>query len=208
MNCAELDILFCDYVDGTLKPAEKAQVEAHLAQCPACAELVRDAQAAVSFLERVADVEPPRELMTRLAFSAPPAATQARRLRRRYFRWLEPVLQPRVVMGMAMTILSFSMLGRFVNIPVRQLQPKDLNPVEVWAVLDGRMHRLWERGVKYYESMRLFVEIKSRYREIAGRDEEWKAQPGAASREEAAPVGSLSAESAGEHIQYTPGRPK
>lgn len=208
MNCAELEILLCDYVDGVLKPGEKTVVEEHLARCAVCAELVRDARAAVAFIERVADVEPPKELMTRLVFAAAPAVRQSRRFRFRYLRWLEPVLQPRVAMGMAMTILSFSMLGRFVNIPVRQLQPSDLNPVAIWAVVDDRVHRAWERGVKYYESIRLFVEIKSRFRELSARDEEQRTQPGAGSQDEPSPVGSLSAESAGEQNLHMPGRPK
>ena len=37
MNCAEIEILICDYVDGTLPAAEKAAVERHLATCDACA---------------------------------------------------------------------------------------------------------------------------------------------------------------------------
>ena len=71
MNCAELEILICDYVDGTLRSAEKAEVERHLAACPACAELARDSAAAVAFMESAADVEPPPELITRILFDAP-----------------------------------------------------------------------------------------------------------------------------------------
>ena len=63
MNCAELEILICDYVDGTLAPAEKAEVERHLTACPTCAELARDSAAAVNFIghgvaEIVAGVRP------------------------------------------------------------------------------------------------------------------------------------------------------
>ena len=34
MNCAELEILICDYVDGTLDAGRKAEVERHLARMP------------------------------------------------------------------------------------------------------------------------------------------------------------------------------
>jgi hypothetical protein len=197
MNCAEIDILLCDYVDGTLDAARKAVVEDHLAHCAACAELARDAASAVSFLERCAEVEPPKELLTRLVFAAAPAAKQSRRFRVRLARWLEPVLQPRFAMGMAMTILSFSLLGRFV--PVRQLQPKDLNPVAIWNALDDKIYRAWERGVKYYESMRLFVELKSRFRDLTDQDEEQRrTQPAAAQKEGAVRNGSPSTERSGE----------
>jgi hypothetical protein len=186
MNCAELDILLCDYVDGTLDAAGKTAVEAHLSQCASCAELARDASAAVQFMDRCAEVEPPKELLTRLVFAAAPAVKESRGLRVRFARFLEPVLQPRFAMGMAMTILSFSLLGRFV--PIRQLQPKDLNPVEIWASLDDKVHRTWERGVKYYESMRLFVELKSRFQDLTNQDDE---QRGLQPAEAGAVEGSL-----------------
>jgi len=66
MNCADVEILICDYLDGTLPEERKSAVERHLAQCPACAELARDSAAAVAFMERAAAVEPPPELITRI----------------------------------------------------------------------------------------------------------------------------------------------
>ena len=59
MTCAELEILICEYVDGTLTPEVRAEVERHLDDCQACAELARDSAEAVAFMERAADVEPP-----------------------------------------------------------------------------------------------------------------------------------------------------
>jgi anti-sigma factor RsiW len=59
MTCAELEILICDYVDGTLGPDARTTVEQHLAGCRNCAELARDGAAAVGFMERAAEVEPP-----------------------------------------------------------------------------------------------------------------------------------------------------
>ena len=100
-------------------------------------------------------------------------------------------------MGMAMTILSFSLLGRFV--PIRQLQPKDLNPVEIWASLDDKVHRTWERGLKYYESMRLFVELKSRFQELTAQDEgQRRTQPAAVQQGAGMNEGSLSPGRSGE----------
>jgi len=71
MNCAELEILICDYVDGTLPAAEMSAVKRHLDECPSCAELARDSAAAVGFMQRAADVEPPPELITKILFDAP-----------------------------------------------------------------------------------------------------------------------------------------
>ena len=75
-------------------------------------------------------------------------------------------------MGMAMTILSFSMLGRLAGIEVRQLKPQDLHPASVWAAVDNRVYRTWERAVKYYENLRLVYEVQTRLQEWTGQEEE------------------------------------
>jgi anti-sigma factor RsiW len=181
MKCADLETLLCDYVDGTLDAAAKATVESHLAGCAACRELALDSAAAVGFLARVAQVEPPAELVTRILFQIPnrKAARESRRgLREWLGRWFEPILQPRLAMGMAMTILSFAMLGRFAGIQPRQLTAADLNPVRVWSLVDDRIHRTWERAVKYYENLRFVYEIQTRLKELTEQeDSERSAQP-------------------------------
>jgi hypothetical protein len=174
MTCAEIDHLLCDYVDGTLYGEQKSAVAAHLADCANCAELVADARAAVGFVEKCAVVEPPPELMTRLLFELPAmrekvAAERAlvppgwwARFSRRFLR---PILQPRFAMGMAMTVLSLAMMGRFAGIEARQLKPADLNPVKVYRTLEDKVAGAWNSTVKYYESLRLVYEIQTRWNE-------------------------------------------
>jgi len=172
MTCAELETLICDYVDGTLGPDARATVEEHLAACRGCAELARDGAAAVGFMERAADVEPPPELITRLLFQAPGAGARAAAGARNWFRkLLHPVLQPRFAMGMAMTILSFAMLARFVT-PARQLRASDLAPAQVWASLEDRVYRGWQRTVKFYESLKVVYQIQSKLHEWQQQQED------------------------------------
>lgn len=173
MTCAELEILICDYVDGTLGPDARATVEQHLAGCLNCAELARDAAAAVAFIERAAEVEPPPELMTRLLFHAPwmHAKTATSGIRNWFRKVLHPVLQPRFAMGMAMTILSFAMLARWVA-PARQLRPSDLAPAQVWAGLEDRVYRGWQRTVKFYESLKVVYQIQSKLRDWQQQQED------------------------------------
>lgn len=182
MTCADLDILLAEYVDGALRGEQKAAVESHLALCQGCAELARDAAGAVAFMERSSGVEAPPELVTRILFeitSGPSrAAVKPSWVRRVFGKWLEPVLQPRFAMGMAMTVLSFAMLGRFSGIQVRQLTPSDLDPVKILMAAEDRAHRAWERTVKYYESLRLVFEIQTRLKEWT--DEQLVEKPAAA----------------------------
>jgi hypothetical protein len=175
MTCADLEGLLCDYVDGTLDDEQRALVEGHLAECAACTALVRDGAAALAFLEQAPDVEPPDALVTRLLFQVPTAHAAGRRrtgLRALLIRWMEPVLQPRFAMGMAMTILSFSLLSRFVGIPDRPLRPSDLSPANVLEAVYLRGCRAWDEAVKYYDSLRLVYEIQTRLREWTQEEEQ------------------------------------
>jgi len=169
MNCAELEISICDYVDGTLDAAHTAEVEAHLADCSLCSELAHDAAAAVRFMERAADVEPPPELVTRILFDAPwrkgANPTGA-------YRWINaifsPFQQPRFVMGMAMSILSLSLMFN----SVRQLRPQDLEPAKVWAGIEDRAVRSWARTVKFYDNLKVVYQMQSLLHEWQQQDEE------------------------------------
>jgi len=167
MNCADIETLLCDYVDGTLHGAQRSAVEEHLAACASCKEFVQDATGAVEFMSRAADVEPPPELMTRLLFNLPSVKQQLKPswIQRVFGRWFEPVMQPRVAMSMAMTVLSFAMLSKCAGIQVRQLTPKDLNPITVAGSLEDRAVRTWSRGVKYYESLRFVYEIQTQIKD-------------------------------------------
>jgi len=174
MNCAEIEVLICDYVDGTLAPDQKSELERHLSACPDCAELARDSAAAVRFIESAADVEPPPELITRILFDAPWSKNKESRWR----RWLNsvlgpllgPLLAPKYAMGLAMTVLSFSMLVKFVG-PVRPITAADLKPSVVWAGIEDRASRAWARTVKYYDSLKVVYQIQSALREFQQQDE-------------------------------------
>jgi len=169
MNCGEIEILLAEYVEGTLRGEQKSAVEAHLGECAGCAELARDSAAAVEFMERAAVVEAPPELVTRLLFevtAGPSRSVVKPTLARRLFgKWLEPVLEPRYAMSMAMTVLSLAMLFKVAGISPRQLTAADLDPVKVWTLAEDRATRVWERGMKYYDSLRVVFEIQSRLKE-------------------------------------------
>lgn len=178
MTCADFEILLCDYVDGTLDAARRSELEAHQRECAACAELALDVTTAVAFIERAPRVEPPPELLAKIAFQIPTENSIRAGARNWLTGWLRPLLQPRFAMGMAMTILSFSMLGRFAGIEVRQLKPSDLHPAKVWAAVDDRAHRTWVRATKYYENLRLVYEVQSRLQEWSDQDERRQAGEG------------------------------
>ena len=171
MTCAEFEILLSDYVDGHVTVEQRRAVEAHADDCANCRQLLRDVFQAVSFLENVEAVTPPPELITRIVYQAPQGKIRDAFERQSFWRgafskWLQPALQPRMAMGMAMTILSFAMLGRCTGIQVQQIKASDLSPAFLWNNLEDKGYRVWDRTVKYYENLRLVYEVETRLKEL------------------------------------------
>jgi hypothetical protein len=191
MNCAEVEILLCDYLDGTLAPSERAELESHLGTCALCAEFASDAGAGLALLEHVPDVQPPQELVTKIMHQAPVGGLLSRLdtakssggLRKLLSRMLEPVRQPRYVYGAMMTILSLSMMTRCAGVPVRDLKAEDLNPERVWVNLETKVERVYDRTIKTYQSLRLVYEVRQELRQWREQQQEQEAAAPVENRE-------------------------
>jgi anti-sigma factor RsiW len=180
MKCEQAEIFLCDYLDGTLDHARRDQLDTHMQGCAACAAMKRDVEAAMGFVAEAAphgdNNDTPAELLPRILFHLPSAPKMPERAP--WWRnWFGPLMQPRFVMGMAMTVVSFSMIGRLVGIEPRQLTLADLEPTKVVAALDWKAHRIWDRAVKYYDNLRLVYDIQTRLEEwTAAEDQEQQNQ--------------------------------
>ena len=167
ITCTEFEILLADYLDGTLGADQKSALESHQSSCAACAELAKDAAGAVEFMERAATVAPPPAMVNRILFEVTSGPSRrvskpswAERLLKPLLgpaagAWIGNVLQPRLVMGMAMAVLSVAMVGRF------------------GAAAENGVHRAWDRAMKSYESLQLVYEVQSQLQEW-GKESETK----------------------------------
>lgn len=172
MNCVDIEGFAAEYIDGTLARDVRAAVEQHLSVCTACAEFFADAAEGASLLARLPEVEPPEKLVTLIAFHAPvgrtrdPLASPPSFVSRMISKWLQPILQPRFAMSMAMTIVSFAMLQRCTGIQVQHIQAADLTPTHIVQGIEEKTVRVRDRAVKYYENLRLVYEVETRLNQM------------------------------------------
>ncbi len=179
MNCAEFEILLADFMDGTLnapeREAERNSFAQHRETCTDCAALAEEVQSALSFMEMAAEPEMPQPLIGKI-LHATNSGWELKRHGKGFRGWINralgPVLQPRFVMGAMLTVMSLTMLTRCAGNGKGTLTAADLDPVHLWTSLDSRAHRVWDRTVKGYESMRVVYEIR-------GQIDDWNAQQAA-----------------------------
>ncbi len=171
LGCDEIEVLLADYLDEILDPGHRAAVKQHLDACPGCAQFSEDIAMAMGLVEKSAAVEAPPELVNKLLFEVTEGSSRAvvrpswavRVAGRMFGRWLEPILQPRFAMGMAMTVLSLGMLLRFEA--VRQITTEDLQPTQLFAAAEDKVAGWWDGAVRSYENLRVVFEIEAMYQD-------------------------------------------
>jgi Putative zinc-finger len=57
-QCAQCEVLLTDAIDGTLSPADQAAFDLHMLTCPACSEMLADAQRGAAWLELLKSPRP------------------------------------------------------------------------------------------------------------------------------------------------------
>lgn len=164
-TCAEFEILLADWIDGSLAASERDAFLRHLESCAACAQLAEDARFALTFMDRAADVDFPPVLVTKI-LQATNSGWEFKLRARGISGWINrafaPVLRPRFVMGAVLTLMSLTIMARGCGVPLGQnFTAGELDPVRLWTALDNRTHRIWDRAVKSYESMRLVYEVRT-----------------------------------------------
>ncbi|MBI1355651.1 MAG: hypothetical protein GC160_15035 [Acidobacteria bacterium] len=168
MKCRELDVLLCEYLDDALDAEQRREVEEHLLGCPDCREARDEADFALSALRSAPLVEPPPQLIADIihdtigvgAGALAPAGGGLLGFLRPIFN---PFLEPRFVMGMAMTVVSFSMLTYHGQRAFESWQqPHEPSPVIEMAETAGvQAEGAWRRVADMVAAARDFYELQT-----------------------------------------------
>jgi hypothetical protein len=188
MDCTRFEALLSEALDGVLGEPVLAEFRAHAAACADCGPMLSAAQAGMSWLKSLPEVEPPRNLVHNIlvATSGAPVTAPARQAAVKPWRgWMRPlapvfsaIMQPRFALSLGMAFFSVTVLLNAAGLHISGLRAADLRPSAIQENLTRTYNETTARAVKYYENIRLVYEIESRVREIrnATREEDRQEQ--------------------------------
>ncbi|MEN6560683.1 MAG: zf-HC2 domain-containing protein [Acidobacteriota bacterium] len=163
MTCERIEELLSAYLEGELGPAGKAEVEAHLAACPACAEFAGLMKEGLEAAAGFPEIEPSPALVARL-YAIPEKARERKSAARTVFDWLtRPSLQPVYAAATAVLIvLSFVLFhpeGQGIRKRIDVGLHRGIGTVEkLWAdagTLKGQVGALTGNVIKSFNTLGL-----------------------------------------------------
>jgi hypothetical protein len=174
MQCAEMEALLADALDGALHGPTLVAFEAHQQSCPACRSMVEEARAGMHWLQALGEAEPPRNLVHNVlaqTIGALPSEHQVakprgedwlERLKARLAPVFAPVVTPRFAMSFGMAFFSITMLLGIAGFHFADIRDWDLSAKGITKTYYATQARV----VRYYDNMRLVYEIESRVRDL------------------------------------------
>jgi hypothetical protein len=166
MTHLEIENLASDYLEGLIDAPLRTAVEAHLADCAACRELVADVRHALELCRSAEEPEPTPWLVSKIM-----RATVGQRQptwTEQVAAFFRPLLQPRVAYPIAMTVFTFSIIVNAAGLNLKSLRIEDLNPRTWVNRADRQGHLMYARVEKFYYDLRVVYEIESRFRQLRG----------------------------------------
>jgi hypothetical protein len=169
----EFDALLWNALDGDLSGPERERFEAHRATCASCGPIFAEAQAGMSWLHALDEVEPPATLVHHilvattgqtqaLPTAARPVESWWQRIAAPLRPVLAPVLQPKFATAFAMAFFSITLLLNIAGVSAKELKHVDLRP----SALVRDYYETQGRLVKYYENLRFVYELESRVQQL------------------------------------------
>jgi hypothetical protein len=180
--CGQWETLLVDALDGTLKPEDEATFSAHMAVCPACAELFEEARRGREWLDFLStEPEVPAGLLDRILAQTGPGQVEGYGLipapsagMPTLQPWQQPgfagqirrFAQPRLLMTFAMAFFSIALTLNLTDVRLSSLRLSDLRPTAVRSFMERRLTMASTPIIRYYDHLRFVYEVESRMREL------------------------------------------
>ncbi len=179
LRCDEWENLLADALDGTLSAADAAAFTRHHRECALCAQMLKETEQGRSWMKYLA-VEPevPADLLKKIlartsgglqtGVAAPRRILAARRpaWHRVMLPAVRQVLEPRLMMTVAMAFFSIALTLNLTGVKVTDLRAQDLPAFAAARQPYPEYYSTNEQVTKYYKNLRLVYEMESRVREL------------------------------------------
>jgi hypothetical protein len=178
LRCDEWENLLADALDGTLSAADTAAFTRHHHECVLCAQMLKETEQGRSWMKYLA-VEPevPADLLNKIlartsggqqtGVAVPAISLPARPAWHRVMLpAVRQVLEPRLMMTLAMAFFSIALTLNLAGIKVTDLRAQDFQPSRLRANISRQYYSTNEQVTKYYKNLRLVYEMESRVREL------------------------------------------
>ncbi|MCL4522342.1 MAG: zf-HC2 domain-containing protein [Acidobacteria bacterium] len=161
-KCEQIEERLSEHLDGLLDATESAAFESHVAGCAQCRALVAQVNGALEQVHRLEMLEEPLGLTTAILDRT--LGPRAPKKNWKAFAWLQPVLQPRMAMGLA-TVARFGWVSlQAMGVQLSAIKLSDLSPVKLYQASTRQAHLIYARGEKFVSDLRVVYEIQSRLR--------------------------------------------
>jgi len=174
MQCAEVEALLSEALDGALHGPTLEAFEAHQQGCATCRSMVDEARAGMSLLRGLDEAEPPHNLVHNIlaqtigalpsehTIAKPRGEGWREKLKGRLVPIFAPVVTPRFAMSFGTAFFVITMLLGIAGFHFTDVRHWDLSANGIRKTY----YATEARAMRYYENMRLVYEIESRVRDL------------------------------------------
>ena len=163
MNCATVEELASDYLEGSLTAANRAAVAAHLQTCSECAVLLAGITDVMSAGRAFPVYEPPAWLATRIVAKTPRIARES---------WLDTIgavwkwiVEPRTAMALFTAVLVLGWMGSIAGVSP-DWAAAVRNPSSIYYGAHSMLNRAYDEAIRKYYRSPLVTEIQTRIEQI------------------------------------------
>jgi predicted anti-sigma-YlaC factor YlaD len=163
MNCATVEELASDYLEGALNEAQTGSVALHLHSCSACSELLEGMSELLSAAKLFPVYEPPAWLATRIVANTPRIARE---------NWVDTIaamwkwiIEPRTAMAVFTAILVLGWMGSMAGISPNWAAVVR-HPGALYYGAHGALDRAYDEAIRQYYRSPLVTEIQTRIEQL------------------------------------------
>ena len=167
-----------DAVAGLLTPEQRQAFEAHRQSCAICGPMFAEVQQGMALLRGLPEVDPPKNLVHNILARTSRAAEAAEAAgapvpaggARRWLKSLSPTFaglwHSRFATSFAMAFFSLSLTLTLAGVRFTDLTKVDWRPSALRKSIVLRFTTVEASVMRYYENMRLVVEVESRVQQL------------------------------------------